>query len=54
MLQIEWTQGVIMFYGGILGIGLVLIVGIITVLALGRSKARINKKLDWEYGKRER
>ena len=54
MFGIEWTQGVVWFYGGIAGMGLVLIVGIIAVLVLSRSKVRLAKKLDEEYGKRER
>ena len=48
--QIEWTQGAIWFYGGIAGMGLILIVGIITAIILGRSKSRLTKKLDEEYG----
>jgi len=49
----DLTQGAMMFYGGIAGMGLVLVVGLVVFLVLSRSKARLTKKLDEEYGKRE-
>ena len=54
MPQIEWTQGAMMFYGGIAGMGLVLIAAVVAALILSRSKARLTKKLDEEYGTREK
>jgi hypothetical protein len=51
MPQIEWTRGAMMFYGGIAGMALILIVSVAVILVLSRSKARLTKKLDEEYGK---
>jgi len=42
-----------MFYGGIAGMGLALAAGLVALLVLSRDKARLTKKLDEEYGKRE-
>jgi hypothetical protein len=50
-VQIEWTRGALLFYGGIAGMGLILLVSIVVILVLRKSKARLTKKLDAEYGR---
>ncbi|MCL2068302.1 MAG: hypothetical protein FWH00_00210 [Oscillospiraceae bacterium] len=48
--NVQWTQGAILFYGGIAGMGIAAIAAVIAAVILGSSKLRITKKLDEEYG----
>jgi hypothetical protein len=43
-----------MFYSGIAGMGLTLLIAAITVIILRKSKERLTQKLDEEYGKRQK
>ena len=50
-MQITWTTGSIMFYGGIGIAAVALLALIIALLAFRGSKKRLRRKLDEEYGK---
>lgn len=52
-MQMEWTQGAMMFYGGIAGMGICLIAAVIAAVIIGKGRTRLKKKLDEEYGKGE-
>ena len=46
----DWTLGSILFYGGIAGGLLTLLLSVVSILALKAGKKKIIKKLNGEYG----
>ena len=46
----EFTPGQMLFYGGIIGIAVVVIVSIIVIAVLAGSRKRLRRKLNDEYG----
>ncbi|MCL2661987.1 MAG: hypothetical protein FWE83_01475 [Oscillospiraceae bacterium] len=46
----SFTPGELLFYGGIAGMVLVIIVSIIVFIVLAGSRKRLRRKLDDEYG----
>jgi len=47
------TQGEILFYGGIAGMGVIAVAAIVVIIVLSRSRKALRKKLDAEYGPKE-
>lgn len=43
-----------LFYGGIVGMGLALIASVIAILMLRKSGVRLKRQLDAEYGARDK
>jgi hypothetical protein len=50
----DGITGEMLFYGGLAGAGLILVVAVIAGIALGLSGARLRARLETEYGKRPR
>ena len=48
----NWTLGSMMFYGGITGVIATMILSVIAVVIFKKSKKKIIKQLDDEYGGR--
>jgi len=48
----DWTMGSMLFYGGIIGVVATLVITIITIFILSKSRTRLKTKLDSEYGKK--
>ena len=48
------TQPELLYYGGLLILGVAAIIAIISIIVLRVSKIRLDKKLDIEFGKRRR
>ena len=46
-----FTPGEILFYGGILGMTIVVIVSVVVLCVMSRSRKRLRRKLSEEYGK---
>lgn len=46
----DFTPGETLFYGGIAGIAMVIVVSIIVIAVLARSSKRLHRKLNEEYG----
>lgn len=45
-----FTSGEMLFYGGILGMAVVLLVSVIVFCVMSKSRKRLRRKLDNEYG----
>lgn len=45
----EITKGFLMFYGGIAGIVIMVLISIITILIMGKGKRKLNKNLNDIY-----
>ena len=50
LVIMEFTPGQMLFYGGIIGIAVVVIVSIIVIAVLAGSRKRLRRKLNDEYG----
>jgi hypothetical protein len=50
----EWTDGTMLFYGGLCGLGLSLVAALAVAVVLGMGGARLRARLDEEYGKRKK
>jgi LDH2 family malate/lactate/ureidoglycolate dehydrogenase len=50
----EWEPNEILFYGGLAGVALSLILAVIAGIVLGLSWTRLNAQLDEEYGKKRK
>ena len=46
----SFTPGEMLFYGGIVGMAIVLAVAVIVVIVLSGSRKRLRRKLSEEYG----
>ena len=46
----SFSPGEMLFYGGLAGTALVVIVSIVTVIILAGSKKRLRRKINEEYG----
>ena len=46
----ELTPGEMLFYGGIAGMAITLVVAIIVIIVMSDSRRRLRKKLKEEYG----
>ena len=46
----DFTPGEMLFYGGITGAAIVLVVAIIVIAVLAGSRKRLRRKLNEEYG----
>ena len=46
----DFTPGELLFYGGIAGMALIGIISIAIIIILARSRRRLNKKFNDEYG----
>ena len=46
----DFTPGEILFYGGIAGMAIVVVVAIVVIAALSGSRKRLRRKLGEEYG----
>lgn len=49
-LNIDFTPGEMLFYGGIAGMVLVAIITIIVLIVMSGSRKRLRRKLNDEYG----
>lgn len=47
------TNGEMLFYGGILGMGVALLLAILLFVLLRHGRKKLQRKLDDEYGKQE-
>ena len=52
--MLNFTRGEMLFYGGITGMAIVLIISIVVTVILAGSRKRLRFKLDEEYGRRRR
>lgn len=48
----EWTTGVMLFYGGLAGAAAILLAIFIAAILLARGSRRIKHKLNQEYGEK--
>lgn len=48
----ELTPGEMLFYGGIAGMAITLVVAIIVIIVMSGSRRRLRKKLKEEYGEK--
>lgn len=46
----SFTPGEMLFYGGIAGMGIIVVVAIIVIAVLAGSRKRLRTKLNEEYG----
>ena len=46
----NFTPGELLFYGGIAGMALVLLIAIIVIIAMSGSRRKLRRKLNEEYG----
>jgi len=49
----ELTTGTLLFYGGVAGLAVTLIATVIIIILQTKSRKRVRKKLDEEYGQRK-
>ena len=50
VFDMDFTPGEMLFYGGIAGMAIVVIISIIVIAVLAGSRKRLRRKLNEEYG----